>query len=69
MMRILVGTEKGAYLLSETGSDWQVEGPMFPGWKVTAFGETGGTHVAGVGSNWFGVRGTPQRQPDRLEAQ
>ena len=56
MMRILVGTEKGAYLLSESGSDWQVEGPMFPGWKVTAFGETtGGTHVAGVGSNWFGV--------------
>ncbi len=42
MMRILVGTEKGAYLLSESGSDWQVEGPMFPGWKVTAFGQTTG---------------------------
>lgn len=56
MMRILVGTEKGAYLLNESGADWQVEGPMFPGWRVTAFGETAdGTHVAGVGSSWFGV--------------
>ena len=56
MMRILVGTEKGAYLLTESGPDWQVDGPMFPGWKVTAFGQTtGGAHVAAAGSNWFGV--------------
>ncbi len=56
MMRILVGTEKGAYLLTESGSDWQVENQIFPGWKVTAFGEAAdGTHIAGVGSNWFGV--------------
>jgi ligand-binding sensor domain-containing protein len=56
MMRILVGTEKGAYLLTESGPDWQVDGPMFPGWKVTAFGQTtGGAHVAATGSNWFGV--------------
>ena len=56
MMRILVGTEKGAYLLTESGPDWQVDGPMFPGWKVTAFGQTtGGGHVAATGSNWFGV--------------
>jgi hypothetical protein len=56
MMRIAVGTEKGAYLLTESGSSWQVEGPLFPGWKVTAFGQTsGGTHLAAVGSNWFGV--------------
>ena len=38
-MRILVGSEKGAYLLEESGSDWRVEGPLFPGWKVTAFGQ------------------------------
>lgn len=56
MMRIAVGTEKGAYLLTESGSSWQVEGPLFPGWKVTAFGQTSkGTHLAAVGSNWFGV--------------
>ena len=55
-MRIAVGTEKGAYLLAETTSSWQVEGPVFPGWKVTAFGETSqGVHLAAVGSNWFGV--------------
>ncbi|MGH8870701.1 MAG: hypothetical protein ACRDWS_01845 [Acidimicrobiia bacterium] len=55
-MRIAVGTEKGAYLLSESGSRWQVDGPLFPGWKVTAFGHTAdGTHLAAVGSNWFGV--------------
>jgi hypothetical protein len=56
MMRIAVGTEKGAYLLTESGSSWAVEGPMFPGWKVTAFGQTAeGTHLAATGSNWFGV--------------
>ena len=56
MMRILVGSEKGAYLLDESASGWQVEGPLFPGWKVTAFGQAPDrTHLAGVGSNWFGV--------------
>ncbi len=55
-MRIAVGTEKGAYLLTENGPDWAVAGPLFPGWKVTAFGQTpAGTHLAAVGSNWFGV--------------
>jgi hypothetical protein len=56
MKRIAVGTEKGAYLLTESGSEWNVEGPLFPGWKVTAFGDApDGTHLAAVGSNWFGV--------------
>ena len=55
-MRILVGSEKGAYLLDESSPGWRVEGPLFPGWKVTAFGRApDGTHLAGVGSNWFGV--------------
>lgn len=55
-MRIAVGTEKGAYLLEENGSSWSVSGPMFPGWKATAFGTApDGTHLAAVGSNWFGV--------------
>lgn len=53
-MKIAVGTEKGAYVLdSATGG---VDGPHFPGWKVNAFGITAeGTHLAGLGSNWFGA--------------
>ena len=56
MKRIAVGTDKGAYLLQGSGSSWEVDGPMFPGWKVTAFGRAGdGAHLAAVGSNWFGI--------------
>lgn len=53
-MRIAVGTEKGGYVVDvDTGA---VTGPLFAGWQVTAFGQTpGGTHLAGVGSNWFGA--------------
>lgn len=55
-MRIAVGTEKGAYLLDEGSGTWDVTGPLFPGWKVSAFGSTqDGAHLAAVGSNWFGV--------------
>lgn len=55
-MKIAVGTEKGAYVLEESGGGWSVAGPMFPGWKVSAFGSASdGTHLAAVGSNWFGV--------------
>lgn len=56
MVRILVGTEKGGYVVAGSGDDWEVDGPLFPGWKVTAFGRTpDGTHLAAVGSNWFGI--------------
>ena len=55
-MRIAVGTEKGAYLLDEASGGWDVTGPLFPGWKVSAFGSApDGAHLAAVGSNWFGV--------------
>lgn len=55
-MRIAIGTEKGAYVLDGSRSTWSVSGPMFPGWKVSAFGAApDGTHLAAVGSNWFGV--------------
>jgi BNR/Asp-box repeat len=55
-MKLAVGTEKGAYLLDESAGRWNVSGPMFPGWKVSAFGQApDGTHLAAVGSNWFGV--------------
>jgi photosystem II stability/assembly factor-like uncharacterized protein len=35
-VRVLVGTRKGAFLLSsdERRHDWQVSGPHFPGWEV-----------------------------------
>ncbi|MGD2059603.1 MAG: sialidase family protein [Acidimicrobiia bacterium] len=56
MTRIAVGTEKGAYVLEDTSGGWDVTGPLFPGWKVTAFGQApDGNHLAAVGSNWFGV--------------
>lgn len=56
MSRIAVGTEKGAYVFDDTRGSWEVEGPMFPGWKVSAFGNApDGAHLAAVGSNWFGV--------------
>jgi len=55
-MRIAIGTEKGGYVLDESPGGWRVSGPMFPGWKVTAFGTApDGTHLAAVGSNWFGI--------------
>lgn len=55
-LKIAVGTEKGAYLLDMTGSVADVKGPLFPGWKVTAFGTApNGVHLAGVASNWFGI--------------
>jgi photosystem II stability/assembly factor-like uncharacterized protein len=56
MTKIAVGTEKGAYLLEDSTGSWSVTGPLFPGWKVSAFGDApDGTHLAAVGSNWFGV--------------
>lgn len=55
-MKLMVGTEKGAYVLEELGSEWEVTGPIFPGWKTTAFGVApDGTNLAAVGSNWFGI--------------
>lgn len=55
-MRIAIGTEKGAYLLHESNGAWTVSGPLFPGWKVSTFGQApDGTHLAAVGSNWFGI--------------
>lgn len=56
MTRLAIGTEKGAYLVESNGGDWEVTGPLFPGWKVTAFGKApDGSYLAAIGSNWFGV--------------
>ena len=34
--RVLVGTRKGAFVLTsdEARSTWQVDGPHFPGWEI-----------------------------------
>jgi hypothetical protein len=54
--QIAVGTHKGAYVVEGSGRRWSVDRPLFPGWKVSAFGRTpDGTHLSAVGSNWFGV--------------
>ncbi len=35
-VRVLVGTRKGAFILTSDGSrkKWHVEGPLFPGWEI-----------------------------------
>ena len=56
MKRLLIGTEKGGYLVERGAHGWTVDGPSFPGWKVSAFGRTpDGTHLTALGSNWFGA--------------
>jgi photosystem II stability/assembly factor-like uncharacterized protein len=55
-MKIAVGSEKGGYMLNDSSGGWEVEGPIFPGWKVSAFGVApDGTYLSAVGSNWFGI--------------
>lgn len=55
MRTLAIGTEKGAYLV-RAADPWDLEGPLFPGWKVTAFGRApDGTYLAGLASNWFGA--------------
>ena len=35
-VRVLVGTRKGAFVLTSDGkrNDWDVSGPHFPGWEI-----------------------------------
>jgi len=55
MTTIGIGTEKGGFVLRDGDGEWRLEGPLFPGWKVTAWGVTPeGSHLAALGSNWFG---------------
>jgi photosystem II stability/assembly factor-like uncharacterized protein len=55
MTTIGIGTEKGGFVLRDESGDWTVDGPLFPGWKVTTWGRTpSGNHLAAIGSNWFG---------------
>ncbi len=52
MTTIAIGTEKGGFLVDP--ADGSVSDPLFGGWKVTAFGQSGDQYLAAVGSNWFG---------------
>lgn len=53
-MVVAVGTEKGAWFFDPETR--RLEGPVLPGWKVTAFTETdGGNYLLATGSNWFGA--------------
>lgn len=56
MVTVAVGTEKGGWLLrSDDRRRWDVQGPAFAGWSVTAFGRAAdGTYLAATGSGWFG---------------
>ncbi|HJR88501.1 MAG TPA: sialidase family protein [Acidimicrobiia bacterium] len=71
MEKLIVGTEKGGYLVTKGRRSWEVEGPAFPGWKVSAFGKApDGSFLAGLGSNWFGAsvhRSTDYRDWQQVE--
>lgn len=56
MTTIAVGTLKGGWVLrTDDHVGWEVEGPFFEGWSVTAFGRAAdGTYLAATGSGWFG---------------
>jgi photosystem II stability/assembly factor-like uncharacterized protein len=47
-------------------SEWNLEGPIFKGWKVTTFGRApDGSYLLTTGSNWFGA--ALHRSPDLQE--
>jgi len=55
---VAVGTDKGLFLLraGDARRDWRVEGPLFKGWKVTAFSRDGaGGWLAGTASFVYGA--------------
>lgn len=66
MATIGIGTEKGGFVLRDEAGNWEVEGPLFPGWKVTTWAKTPGDHyLAALASNWFGP--AIHRSPDLVD--
>jgi photosystem II stability/assembly factor-like uncharacterized protein len=54
---LLIGTVKGAFLMESDGErrSWSVRGPLFKGWKVTAFGrDLEGGYLAATASEVYG---------------
>jgi photosystem II stability/assembly factor-like uncharacterized protein len=60
-MVVAVGTEKGAWFFDPRKR--RLEGPVLPGWRVTAFTDTAaGDYLLATASNWFGA--SIHRSPD-----
>jgi hypothetical protein len=56
-MRVIVGTAKGAFVLSpeQDRAHWKIEGPLFKGWKVTAAArDPQGRYLLGTASDVYG---------------
>lgn len=69
MPTIAIGTDKGGWLYQREAGGWQVDGPFFPGWRVTAFGQAvEGTYLAATASGWFGPGIHTSRDLDTWEA-
>lgn len=55
---VIIGTEKGAFVARAGAErrDWQIEGPLFKGWKVTASGRSpSGRYFLGTASQVYGA--------------
>ncbi len=56
MVRIAIGTVKGAFFAEGSGDRWEFGEPAFPGWEVTAFGsDSDGNPLLATGSSWYGT--------------
>ena len=56
MVRIAIGTVKGAFFAEGSGDRWEFEEQVLPGWEVTAFGsDSEGNALLATGSSWYGV--------------
>jgi len=70
--QIFVGTVKGAFVYSRAGDTWSVEGPLLPGWKVSAVARDGaGGFVLASSSFVYGAmvhRGKTLTDWEMLEA-
>jgi hypothetical protein len=66
MVKLAVGTKKGAFILDGNGDGWDLTGPLHAGWQVTTFGRApGGDHLLATGSDWYGA--ALHRSPDLEE--
>ncbi len=52
---LLVGTTKGAFLLSDSATGWQLRGPFCDGWPINHIIGSGQTLWAAGGSDWHGA--------------
>ncbi|MXU65181.1 WD40/YVTN/BNR-like repeat-containing protein [Oceanomicrobium pacificus] len=57
MTRLLLGTTKGAFILSEAGADWRVSGPLCDGAPVNqVIADADGRRLWAAGGNdWLGI--------------